>query len=158
MAVKPIPDGYHSVTPYLVVRGGARALEYYARAFGAEERFRMDGPGGTIGHAEIQIGDSIVMLADENPAFNAKAPEAGKQPPVSLMIYVADVDATFKRALDAGATEVQPLKNQFYGDRSGTLTDPFGHCWTVATHVEDVPPEEMGRRAAEYAKNKTMGV
>jgi PhnB protein len=159
MAVKPIPEGYHSVTPYLVVRGGARALDYYACAFGAEERFRMEGPGGTIGHAEIQIGDSIVMLADENPAFNAHAPEAGKKPPVSLMIYVDDVDATFKRALDAGATEVQPLKNQFYGDRSGTLTDPFGHCWTVATHVEDVSPEEMQRRAADYAKNKTtMGV
>lgn len=159
MAVKPVPDGYHSVTPYLIVRGGARALEYYTRAFGAEERFRMDGPGGTIGHAEIQIGNSIVMLADENPAFNAKAPEMGTTPPVQLMIYVDDVDATFKRAIDAGATEKQPVKNQFYGDRSGTLTDPFGHCWTIATHVEDVAPEEMERRAAEYAKNdKTMAV
>lgn len=158
MAVKHIPDGYHNVTPYLVVRGGARALDYYSKAFGAQERFRMDGPNGTIGHAEIQIGDSIVMLADENPAFNASAPEKGKAPPVQLMIYVEDVDATFKRAIEAGATEVQPVKDQFYGDRSGTITDPFGHCWTLATHVEDVAPEEMARRAAEYTKEKAKAV
>ena len=123
MAAKSIPEGYHSVTPYLIVRGGERALEYYKRAFGAEERFRMDGPGGTIGHAEIQIGDSIVMLADENPAWNAKAPQVGTPPPVHLMIYVDDVDATFAQALTAGGKETQPLKNQFYGDRSGSLTD-----------------------------------
>jgi PhnB protein len=158
MAAKSIPEGYHSVTPYLIVRGGVRALEYYKRAFGAEERFRMDGPGETIGHAEIQIGDSIVMLADENPAANARAPKMGTPPPVQLMIYVDDVDATFARALAAGGKETQPLKNQFYGDRSGTLIDPFGHSWTVATHIEDVPPEEMHRRAAEYAKQKQMGV
>ena len=158
MAAKSIPEGYHSVTPYLIVRGGVRALEYYKRAFGAEERFRMDGPGGTIGHAEIQIGDSMVMLADENPAANARAPQVGTPSPVGLMIYVDDVDATFARALAAGGKETQPLKNQFYGDRSGTLTDPFGHSWTVATHIEDVAPEEMERRAAEYAKKSQTSV
>ena len=158
MAAKSIPEGYHSVTPYLIVRGGTRALEYYKQAFGAEERFRMDGPGGTIGHAEIQIGDSIVMLADENPAWNAKAPQVGTPSPVQLMIYVDDVDATFAQALTAGGKETQPLKNQFYGDRSGSLTDPFGHSWTVATHIEDVPPEEMERRAAEYAKKSQASV
>ena len=158
MAAKSIPEGYHSVTPYLIVRGGTRALEYYKQAFGAEERFRMDGPGGTIGHAEIQIGDSIVMLADENPAWNAKAPQVGTPSPVHLMIYVDDVDATFVQALTAGGKETQPLKNQFYGDRSGSLTDPFGHSWTVATHIEDVPPEEMERRAAEYAKKSQASV
>jgi PhnB protein len=158
MAAKSIPEGYHSVTPYLIVHGGKRALEYYKRAFGAKERFRMDGPGETIGHAEIQIGDSIVMLADENPAGNAKAPQVGTPPPVQLMIYVDDVDATFAQALAAGGKETQPLKNQFYGDRSGTFTDPFGHSWTVATHIEDVPPAEMERRAAEYAKKSQMSV
>jgi PhnB protein len=158
MAAKAIPDGYHSVTPYLIVRGGVRALDYYKRAFGAEERFRMDGPGGTIGHAEIQIGNSMIMLADENPAWNAKAPEVGTPPPVQLMIYVPDVDETFKRALAAGGQETQPIKDQFYGDRSGTLTDPFGHVWTVATHMEDVPAAEMERRAAEYMKQKQLSV
>jgi PhnB protein len=158
MAVKPIPDGYHSVTPYLIVNAGQRALDYYTQAFGASELFRMDAPGGKIGHAELQIGDSRVMLSDENPAWGAKAPTAGVSPPVQLMIYVADVDATFKRALAAGAKETQPIKNQFYGDRSGTLTDPFGHVWTIATHVEDVPADEMQRRAAEYMKQQPQGV
>lgn len=158
MAVKHIPDGYHSVTPYLIVNGAARALEYYQKAFGAKELFRMDAPGGKIGHAEIQIGDSRVMLADENPAWNAKAPESGVTPPVQLMIYVEDVDKTFKNALAAGGRETMPIKNQFYGDRSGTLTDPFGHSWTVATHVEDIAPDEMMRRAEEYAKNQQQTV
>ena len=148
MAVKSIPDGYHSVTPYLIVRGGVRALEFYKQAFGAEERFRMDGPDQTIGHAEIQIGNSMIMLADENPTWNAKAPEAGVAPPVQLMIYVDDVDDTFARALAAGGKETRPIKDQFYGDRSGTLTDPFGHVWTVATHVEDLTPEEIQKRMA----------
>ncbi len=158
MAVKHIPDGYHSVTPYLIVNGGQRAIDYYKRAFGATELFRMDGPDGKIGHAEIKIGDSHVMLSDENPAWGAKAPQAGVSPPVQLMIYVQDVDTTFKQALVAGGKETMPLKNQFYGDRSGTLTDPFGHSWTVATHVEDVAPDEMQRRAAEYAKAQQQKV
>ena len=157
MAVKAIPDGYHSVTPYLIVRGGAAAIEYYKNAFDAVELFRMDGPGGTIGHADIKIGDSPIMLADENPAWGAKGPESGgAPPPVQLMIYVDDVDAVFPRALAAGGKETRPLKDQFYGDRSGTLIDPFGHCWTVATHKEDVAPDEMQRRAADAAKE--MGV
>ena len=158
MAVKPIPDGYHSVTPYLIVNAGQRALDYYKQAFGASELFRMDAPGGKIGHAEIQIGDSRVMLSDENPAWGAKAPTPGVSTPVQLMIYVADVDATFKQALAAGAKETQPIKNQFYGDRSGTLTDPFGHVWTIATHVEDVPADEMQRRAADYMKQQPQSV
>ena len=128
MAVKPIPDGYHSVTAYLIVNAGQRALDYYKQAFGASELFRMDAPGGKIGHAEIQIGDSRVMLSDENPAWGAKAPTPGVSPPVQLMIYVEDVDETFKRALAAGAKETQPIKNQFYGDRSGTLTTRSGTC------------------------------
>ena len=152
MAVKHIPAGYHSVTPYLIVNDGERALDYYQKAFGASEVFKMGAPGGKIGHAEIQIGTSRVMLADENPAWGAKAPTPGVSTPVQLMIYVEDVDATFKRALAAGAKETQPIKNQFYGDRSGTLTDPFGHVWTIATHIEDVPADEMQRRAAEYMK------
>lgn len=152
MAVKPIADGYHSVTPYLIVRGAARAIEYYKQAFGATELFRMDAPGNKIGHAEIKIGDSPVMLADEHPERGAKSPESYGGSPVSLMIYVEDVDTVFTRALAAGGTEKQPLKDQFYGDRSGTLTDPFGHTWTVATHKEDVAPEEMQRRMAAAAK------
>ena len=152
MAVKPIPEGYHSVTPYLVVRDAARAIDFYTQAFGATELFRMEAPDNTIGHAEIKIGDSPVMLADENPARGAKGPESFGGSPVHLMIYVEDVDTVFKRSLAAGAKETQPLKDQFYGDRSGTLTDPFGHSWTVATHIEDVAPEEMERRMAEAQK------
>ena len=146
MAVKPIPDGYHSVTPYLTVKGAARAIEFYAKAFGAKELFRMPAPGGTIGHAEIQIGDSRVMLADENE-MGAKSPQTVGGTPVGLMLYVQDVDATVKRAVDAGAKLVRPVENQFYGDRSGGILDPFGHSWFVGTHVEDVPPEELERRA-----------
>jgi PhnB protein len=148
MPVKPIPDGYHSVTPYLIVRDGARAIDYYKQAFGATELMRMPGPGGKIGHAEIKIGDSPVMLADEGPMSENKSPAQYGGTPVPLMIYVDDVDTVFKRALSAGGKEVKPLQNQFYGDRSGTLTDPFGHCWTIATHVEDVAPDEMQRRMA----------
>jgi PhnB protein len=152
MAVKSIPDGYHSVTPYLLVRGAARAIDYYKKAFGAEELMRMDAPGGKIGHAEIKIGNSPIMLADEHPERGHKSPETVGGSSVMLMIYIDDVDTVFKRALAAGGKEVQPLKDQFYGDRSGTLTDPFGHTWTVATHKEDVAPEEMERRMAAMAK------
>lgn len=149
MAVKPIPDGYHSVTAYLILRGAAQAIDFYVSAFGATELVRMPGPNGTIGHAEIKIGDSPVMLADENPDRGAEGPEILGGSPVHLMIYVDDCDTVFKRALAQGATELHPLKDQFYGDRSGSLVDPFGHVWTIATHKEDLSPQEMERRAAE---------
>ena len=147
---KPIPDGYHSLTPYLYIRNAAKALEYYKKAFGAQELFRMACPDGeSIGHAEMKVGDSIFMLADEMPAHGIKSPQSIGGSASALMIYVPDVDAVFQRAVSAGGTVVRPLKNQFYGDRSGSLTDPFGHQWTIATHVEDVPPDEMERRAAK---------
>lgn len=145
--VKPIPDGYHSVTPYLICDGAADAIEYYKKAFGATELFRMD-HDGKVGHAELKIGDSPIMLADEFPQMGYRSPKALGGTPVSIMIYVEDVDTVYQRAIDAGATEVKPLQDQFYGDRSGTLTDPFGHVWTVATHKEDVTMEEMNRRMA----------
>ena len=152
MPVKAIPDGYHSVTPYLIVRGAARAIEFYKQAFGATELVRMNAPGDKIGHAEVKIGNSIVMLADEMPQWGAKAPDTLGGSAVHLMIYVEDCDTVFNRALQAGATQTQPLKDQFYGDRSGSLTDPFGHQWTIATHKEDLSDEEMQRRAAEAMK------
>ena len=152
MPVKPIPDGYHSVTPYLIVQGAADAIEFYKKALGASEVMRFDGPGGKIGHAEIRIGNSPVMLADEYPDMGFRSPQALGGAAVTLMVYVEQVDAVFQRALAVGAKELQPLKNQFYGDRSGTLQDPFGHVWTIATHVEDIPPEEMHRRADEAVK------
>jgi PhnB protein len=145
--VKPIPDGYHSLTPYLIIDGAADALEYYKKAFGATELFRME-HGGKIGHAEMKIGDSPFMLADGHPEMGYKGPKAYGGTPVSLMIYVEDCDTVYKQAIDAGATEVKPLQDQFYGDRSGTLTDPFGHVWTVATHKEDVSSEEIEKRIA----------
>ena len=152
MAVKAKPDGYHSVAPYLIVRGGAAAIDYYKKALGAEELFRMPGPGGTIGHAEIRIGDSIVMLADEPPGGEWRSPQSLGGSPVGLLIYVEDVDTRFNQALAAGGKVIKPLADQFYGDRSGTLQDPFGHQWTIATHVEDLSPEEMKRRMDEMKK------
>ena len=148
---KAIPEGYHSVTPYLVVDDAKRAIDFYTRAFGAKEKFRMP-MGDRIGHAEIQIGDSHVMLADEFPDMGHLGPKNRGGTMVSLMVYVDDVDASFKQAIDAGATETRPLENQFWGDRMGTLTDPFGHMWSLATHVEDVPPEEMQRRMEQFGK------
>jgi len=145
--VKPIPEGYHSLTPYLIIDGAADAIEYYKKAFGATELFRMD-HGGKIGHAELKIGDSPIMLADENLEMGFRGPKALGGTPISLMIYVDDVDTIYPRALEAGGVEMKPLQDQFYGDRSGTLTDPFGHVWTVATHKEDVTPEEMDKRMA----------
>jgi len=151
--VKPIPDGYHSITPYLHVHGAARALDFYKQAFGANELFRLQGPDGNIGHAEITIGDSIVMLADEVPSMGIHSPYSLKGTSVSLMLYVEDVDNIVERAVKAGATIRRPLENKFYGDRSATLADPFGHEWTISTHVEDVAPDELERRmAAESAK------
>jgi PhnB protein len=146
--VKTIPDGYSRVTPYLIVDGGAKALDFYRKVFGAKEKMRMPGPGGKIGHAEITIGESMIMLADEHPDMGARAPHAFGGAAVSLMVYVEDVDSTVKTALAEGAKLTRPVENQFYGDRLGTLQDPFGHQWHVATHVEDVPPDELARRAA----------
>jgi PhnB protein len=147
MAVKTIPDGYHSVTPYLIISGAAEAIDYYKKAFGATELFRMPAPDGKVGHAEIKIGDSPIMLADEFPEMGYKSPKTLGGSPVSLMIYVADVDTVFDQAIAAGGKVQRPVKDQFYGDRSGTLEDPFGHVWHVATHKEDVSAEEMERRA-----------
>ena len=153
MATKAIPDGYHSVTPYLIVNGAAKAIDFYKRAFGAVELMRMPGPDGKIGHAEIRIGDSAIMLADEHPAMGYRSPQSLGGAAVNLMVYVERVDDVFGRAIAGGAKELQAIKDQFYGDRSGTLQDPFGHTWTVATHVEDVPPEEMGRRAEKFMQS-----
>jgi PhnB protein len=144
MAVQPIPAGYHSVTPYLVVRDAARAIDFYQRAFGATELFRLSMPDGKIAHAEIKIGDSQVMLADESKEFPAPQTLGGTA--VSLMVYVPDVNRIFAQALAAGATQQRPLADQFYGDRTGMLLDPFGHMWTISTHTEDVAPEELDRR------------
>ncbi|HZL88939.1 MAG TPA: VOC family protein [Pirellulaceae bacterium] len=154
MAVSPIPAGYHTVTPYLIVSGAARAIEYYKKAFGAEEIMRHGGPDGRIGHAEIKIGDSRVMLADEFPEMGVKSATSIGGTPVGLCIYVNSADAVFSQAVAAGGKIERPLQDQFYGDRSGTLVDPFGHKWTIATHIEDVPPEEMKRRMAEAMKKK----
>jgi len=147
-AVKPIPEGYHSVTPYLIVKGGARAIDFYERAFDARELFRMMRANGHVGHAELKIGDSRVMLADEHPEIGARSPRSIGGSPVTIHLYVEDVDATVARAVAAGATLTRPIADQFYGDRNGGLTDPFGHVWFVATHKEDVSAEELDRRAA----------
>jgi len=140
-----IPPGYHSITPYLAIDGAARALDFYAAAFGARERLRLDAPGGKIGHAEIEIGDSVLMLADPWPEGHFVAP-ASEDVSVTVHLYVPDVDAVFARAVAAGASVTRPPEDQFYGDRSGSVRDPFGHVWHIATHVEDVTPEEIHRR------------
>jgi len=146
--VKPIPEGYHSVTPYLIVKGAAKAIEFYKQAFGATERTRMAQPDGRIGHAEIQIGDSTIMLADEFPERNIRGPESLGGTPVMIHLYIEDIDTVAKRAVAAGAKEIRPVQDQFYGDRSGMFADPFGHQWNIATHVEDLTAEEIGKRAA----------
>ena len=156
MAVKPIPEGYHSVTPYLIVRGAAQALDFYKKAFGAKELFRFPMPDGQIGHAEIRIGDSNIMLADEpqdptHQQMGYKAPKSLGGSSVGIMLYVEDVDALAKQAVAAGAKEVRPVVDQFYGDRTGTFLDPFGHIWTIGTHKEDVSPEEMQRRIKQHS-------
>jgi PhnB protein len=151
--VKPVPEGYHNVTPYLIVNGAARALDFYKRVFGATERMRMAGPDGKVGHAEIGIGDSVIMLADEHPEMGARAPGAFGGAAVSIMLYVDDVDATVKTAVAHGAKVLRAIEDKFYGDRTGTIEDPFGHHWHVGTHKEDVPPDEMQRRAAAMAKS-----
>ena len=157
MAVNPIPEGYYSVTPYLVVQDGAGAIEFYKRAFGATELMRMEGPDGKLGHAEIRIGNSPVMLADEFPDMGARSPRSLGGSPVSLLVYVEDVDAQFRQAIAAGAKELRPLTDQFYGDRSGILEDPFGHVWNLATHKEDVSHEEMQRRSQAMMAQQAGG-
>lgn len=152
MPVKPIPGGYSTATPYLIINGAARAIDYYKKAFGATERMRFGDPSGKIGHAEIQIGNSIIMLADEYPEMGYRGPQAIGGTPVSIHLYVEDVDSTFKQAIAAGGKEKEAVQDKFYGDRSGSLIDPFGHVWHVSTHKEDVSPEEMERRMQAMAK------
>jgi PhnB protein len=150
--VKTPPKGYHTVTPYMTFRDAKSAIDFYKRAFGAEQLYKLDMPDGKIAHAEIKIGDSILMLSEENPEWGNQSPQALGGSPVFMMIYVADADAAFAKALDAGCTQVHPIKDQFYGDRSGTLKDPYGYHWTLATHIEDVEPDEIERRMqAEFA-------
>jgi PhnB protein len=145
---KPIPEGYRTLTPYLVLSDAAAAIEFYTRAFGARELFRMPGPGGRVMHAELEIGDSRLMLSEENPGMGSKSAKTLGGTPVSLFVYVPDVDATFNRAVSAGATVRAPVADMFWGDRWGALTDPFGQDWQIATHTEDVTEDEMARRAA----------
>jgi PhnB protein len=147
MAVQPVPEGYHTVTPYLTVDDAAAAIEYYKQAFGAEERVRMNAPDGRIGHAELEIGDSLVMLSDALPQFTARPPKELGGRTGAVFLYVEDVDAVTKQAVEAGGTVEMEVADQFWGDRFGSITDPFGHLWSIATHVEDVPPEEMAERA-----------
>ena len=152
--VKAIPDGYHTCTPYLYIRGAAAAIDFYKKAFGAAETLRIPGPEGKIGHAEIKIGNSMIMMADENLGMGAKSPQTYGGTAVSLLLYVENVDKVFNQAVASGAKVLQAVEDKFYGDRMGGLTDPFGHVWFVATHKEDVSPEEMQRRmaAAQAAK------
>lgn len=147
--VTPIPDGYPRVIPSLAIAGAAAAIDFYEQVLGMTVRMRLEGPGGSIAHAELALGDSVVMLADEFPDMGFLSPKSVGGTPVNLMVYVEDVDATFARALEAGATALQPPEDQFYGDRSGQFEDPFGHRWNVATHIEDITDEEMARRAEQ---------
>lgn len=147
--VKPIPDGYHTATPYLIIKGAGKAIEFYKKAFAAEEMLKIEMPGGIIGHAEVKIGNSPIMLADEFVDMGYRGPESYGGTPVSIMIYVENVDAVFERAVAAGAKVKEPIQDKFYGDRAGTVIDPFGHQWHIATHIEDVEPAEIERRAAK---------
>lgn len=160
MATQTTPAGYHTVTPYLIVDNAAKALEFYQKALNAKELFRLPVPGDNgsqkIGHAEIRIGDSQLMLSDEYPDMDALGPKTLGGTPTSFMIYVDDVDQAFEQAVKAGGKALQPVENQFWGDRTGTLVDPFGHKWTLGTHVEDVPPKEMQQRMEEWSKKQKM--
>jgi PhnB protein len=155
MAVKAVPEGYHNVTPYLVVKGAAQAIDFYKKTFAATEIMRMNDPSGRIGHAELKIGDSHIMLADEYPEMKFRSPDAYGGSPVSLLLHVSDVDATVELAARNGARLEREVKDQFYGDRMGTIVDPFGHIWSIATHKEDVSPEEMKKRMAAMCADKT---
>jgi PhnB protein len=155
MAVKPVPDGYHAVTPYLVVDGAAKAIDLYKKVFGATEKFRMGGPGDKVMHAELKVGDSVVMIADEQPQMGFRGPLALGGTPVSIMLYVNNVDEVADKLTGAGGKTLRPAQNQFWGDRMGTYTDPFGHIWSIATHVEDVPPQEMQKRAEAAMQQHT---
>jgi PhnB protein len=156
-AVKPIPDGDHAVTPYLIVSDGTAAIEFYRNAFGARERMRLTRPDGKLGHAELDIGNSVIMLADESPAHGARSPQSIGGSPVSLHLYVAEVDQVFARAVGAGASVTRPVQDQFYDDRAGGITDPFGHTWHIAADIEDVAPAEIDRRAAAAIQGQTDG-
>lgn len=155
--VKPIPKGYHAVTPYLIAHDATQAIAFYKKALGAKLRMKMPGPDGKIGHAELEIGDSVVMLADENPAWGARSPKTIGGSPVALVVYVKNVDAQVKKALAAGAKLVRPIEDKFYGDRMGTVEDPFGYQWHLSTHIEDVPPREMAKRAKAAAQQAAQG-
>jgi len=157
MTVKYIPEGYHTVTPYLIVKEPKQALEFYKKAFGAKELHRMDDGQGGIMHAEFQIGDSKVMMAGEYPDMGALSPQTIGGTPVGLCLYVENVDEMFQQALAAGGTERRAVQNQFYGDRSGTVEDPFGHKWTIATHIEDLTLEEVEQRAAKMTQKSQQG-
>jgi PhnB protein len=150
MPAKPVPEGYHTLTPYLAVDDATAAIEFYQRAFGAKERVRMHGPDGMIAHAELEIGDSKVMLADPFPQASTRPPKELGGTSVGVFVYVANVDEVFQQAVDAGATATMEPDDQFWGDRFGSVTDPFGHSWQISTHVEDVPPEEMEKRSNEW--------
>ena len=150
--VKAVPEGYHTATPYLIVSSGANAIEFYKKAFGATESLRMAQPDGRIGHAEIKIGDSVIMLADENPQMGIRSPQTLGGSPVSILLYVEDVDIVFNQAVEAGAKAQRPVQDQFYGDRTGGILDPFGHAWYIATHKEDLSPDELQKRAAAAQK------
>ncbi|MFF3215817.1 VOC family protein [Streptomyces sp. NPDC002886] len=149
MTVQPVPEGYPRVTPYLCIDGAAAAIDFYVAVLGARERMRMAAPGGKIGHAELELGSSVIMLADEHPAIGFRSPKSVGGTPVTLHVYAEDVDAVFAKALARGATELRPVRDEFYGDRTGQFEDPFGHRWSIATHIEEVPPEEMERRSEE---------
>lgn len=156
MTIKPIPDGYHSITPYLSIKDAAKAIDFYKRAFGATELFRLVAPSGEIGHAEIKIGDSQIMLADPCEEGTFRNPQTLGGTSVGLHVYVQDVDTLFARAVDAGAKTVRPVQDQFYGDRTGTLEDPFGHVWFLATHKEELTPEEINKRAEALYKQGNL--
>lgn len=153
MAVQPVPEGYPRVTPYLCIDGAAAAIDFYVSVLGARERMRMPAPGGKIGHAELELGNSLIMLADEYPDIGFRSPKAVGGTPVTLHVYVEDVDAVFAKALARGATELSPVKDEFYGDRTGQIQDPFGHRWNLSTHIEDVAPDEMEKRSKEAMRS-----